>query len=88
MKDVNPLVSSIQKLKDNGIEVIYGILEEEAKELNEVFITNMTEKRPFVALKTAALTNCKEVCLFICQFAFFLFDMHVILLQTVTCGLS
>lgn len=59
MKDVNPLVSSIQKLKDNGIEVVYGILEDEAKELNEVFITNMTEKRPFVALKTATTIDGK-----------------------------
>lgn len=59
MKDPNPLVSSIKKLKDNGIEVIYGILEEEAKELNEIFITNMTEKRPFVVLKTATTIDGK-----------------------------
>ena len=59
MKDPNPVVSSIQKLKDNGIEVIYGILEEEAKELNEVFITNMTEKKPFIALKTATTIDGK-----------------------------
>ena len=36
-----------------------GILEEEAKKLNEIFITNMTEKRTFVALKTAATLDGK-----------------------------
>lgn len=59
MKDPNPVVSSIQKLKDKGIEVIYGVLEDEAKELNEIFITNMTDKRPFVALKTATTIDGK-----------------------------
>jgi len=59
MKDPNPVVSSIQKLQDNGIEVIYGVLEDAAKELNEIFITNMTEKRPFVALKTATTIDGK-----------------------------
>ena len=59
MKDPNPIVSSIKKLEENGIEVISGILEDEAKELNEVFVTNMTKKRPFVALKTATTLDGK-----------------------------
>lgn len=61
MRDVNPVVSGngIAKLKAAGIEVVEGILEEEAKKLNEIFITNMTEKRTFVALKTAATLDGK-----------------------------
>ena len=59
MKDPNPIVSSVKKLEDNGIEVISGVLEDEAKELNEVFVTNMTLKRPFVALKTATTLDGK-----------------------------
>ena len=59
MKDPNPIVSSVKKLEDNEIEVISGVLEEEAKELNEVFVTNMTLKRPFVALKTATTLDGK-----------------------------
>ncbi len=59
MKDPNPIVSSVQKLEENGIEVLSGVLEEEAKALNEVFVTNMTLKRPFVALKTATTLDGK-----------------------------
>ena len=59
MKDPNPIVSSVKKLEDNGIEVVSGVLEDEAKELNEVFITNMTLKRPFVALKSATTLDGK-----------------------------
>ncbi|MFW2551450.1 bifunctional diaminohydroxyphosphoribosylaminopyrimidine deaminase/5-amino-6-(5-phosphoribosylamino)uracil reductase RibD, partial [Klebsiella pneumoniae] len=55
MRDVNPIVAGkgILKLKNAGIEVIEGVLEDEARRLNEVFITNMVEKRTFVSLKTA-----------------------------------
>lgn len=59
MKDPNPIVSSVKKLEANGIEVISGVLEDEAKTLNEVFVTNMTLKRPFVALKTATTLDGK-----------------------------
>lgn len=59
MNDPNPIVSSVQKLEENGIEVLSGVLEEEAKALNEVFVTNMTLKRPFVALKTATTLDGK-----------------------------
>lgn len=59
MKDPNPIVSSVQKLEENGIEVLSGVLEEEANALNEVFVTNMTLKRPFVALKTATTLDGK-----------------------------
>ena len=59
MKDVNPKVDGISKLKENGIEVTVGILEEDAKFLNRVFIKNMTKKLPYVVLKTATTMDGK-----------------------------
>lgn len=61
MEDVNPIVkgNGIKKLKKAEIEVIQGILEPECKKLNEIFIINMTEKRTFVALKTATTLDGK-----------------------------
>ncbi len=43
----------MQKLKDAGITVKTGILEDECKELNKRFITFHTKKRPYVILKWA-----------------------------------
>ena len=61
MRDVNPIVAGngVQKLIDAGIEVVENVLEDEAKKLNEVFITNMLEKRVFIALKTATTLDGK-----------------------------
>ena len=61
MRDVNPIVAGngIGKLKEAGIEVIEGVLEDECKKLNEVFIKNMTEKKTFVAIKTATTLDGK-----------------------------
>ena len=59
MNDVNPIVDGITKLKNAGIEVVTGILEEEAKFLNRVFIKNMTQKLPYVVLKTATTMDGK-----------------------------
>ena len=61
MEDVNPLVKSngIKKLKDAGIEVIVGILENEAKELNKIFIKNQLEKKPYVMTKIASTLDFK-----------------------------
>ncbi|MBR1942287.1 bifunctional diaminohydroxyphosphoribosylaminopyrimidine deaminase/5-amino-6-(5-phosphoribosylamino)uracil reductase RibD [bacterium] len=61
MKDVNPVVAGngIKKLKDNGIEVIEGVLKKQAEELNEIFIKNMTEKKVFVTLKIATTLDGK-----------------------------
>lgn len=55
MLDPNPLVSGrgIQLLKDAGIEVIVGVCEEEARELNKIFLKYMTTKMPYVLMKTA-----------------------------------
>lgn len=43
----------IQRIKEAGIEVIVGVLEEECKELNRVFFTYHTLHRPFITLKWA-----------------------------------
>ena len=59
MRDVNPKVSGINKLRNAGIEVIEGVLEEEARFLNRVFIKNMTQKLPYVVLKTATTMDGK-----------------------------
>ena len=60
-KDPNPLVSGrgIEKLKNAGIEVSTGLLEEESIKLNEVFMKYITEKRPFVLYKSAVTLDGK-----------------------------
>ncbi len=61
MYDVNPEVrtNGIKKLQNAGIQVEVGILEEKAKDLNKVFIKNMTEKKPYLMLKTATTLDSK-----------------------------
>jgi diaminohydroxyphosphoribosylaminopyrimidine deaminase/5-amino-6-(5-phosphoribosylamino)uracil reductase len=56
MTDPNPLVAGkgIAKLRGAGIGVQTGVLEEECKKLNEVFIKYITRKTPFVILKVAS----------------------------------
>lgn len=53
--DPNPLVAGrgIKKLHDAGIEVEYGILEKECRELNKRFFTFQEKKRPYIILKWA-----------------------------------
>jgi diaminohydroxyphosphoribosylaminopyrimidine deaminase/5-amino-6-(5-phosphoribosylamino)uracil reductase len=55
MQDPNPLVSGkgLERLKAAGIEVVSGILQEDAQALNRSFIKRMTENRPFVRSKLA-----------------------------------
>ncbi|MCD7033304.1 bifunctional diaminohydroxyphosphoribosylaminopyrimidine deaminase/5-amino-6-(5-phosphoribosylamino)uracil reductase RibD [Metabacillus sp. GX 13764] len=59
--DPNPEVAGrgIQKLKNAGIEVTVGILEEEAKELNAFFFHFIKTKTPYVTLKSAASMDGK-----------------------------
>lgn len=59
--DNNPKVNGkgIKKLKDAGIEVVTGVLEKESRALNEVFFTNVEQKRLFIALKTATTIDGK-----------------------------
>lgn len=61
MEDPNPKVSGrgIGILRDAGINVITGVLENEAKKLNEIFIKYITKKQPFVIMKTAMTLDGK-----------------------------
>lgn len=61
MQDVNPIVAGngINKLQKAGIEVISGIMEEECKKLNEIFIKNMTQNKCFITIKTATTLDGK-----------------------------
>ncbi|PHR65353.1 MAG: riboflavin biosynthesis protein RibD [Idiomarina sp.] len=56
MKDPNPLVSGegIERLRANGIEVLVGILEQQALALNNGFVARMQRKRPWLRVKMAA----------------------------------
>ncbi|MCM3077808.1 bifunctional diaminohydroxyphosphoribosylaminopyrimidine deaminase/5-amino-6-(5-phosphoribosylamino)uracil reductase RibD [Brevibacillus invocatus] len=60
-KDPNPLVagSGVDKLKEAGLEVVVGIQEQEAIQLNEVFFHYVQSSRPFVTLKTASTLDGK-----------------------------
>lgn len=51
--DPNPLVSGrgVKMLQDAGIEVITGVMEKEAKELNRVFMKYILEKTSYLFLK-------------------------------------
>jgi diaminohydroxyphosphoribosylaminopyrimidine deaminase/5-amino-6-(5-phosphoribosylamino)uracil reductase len=53
--DTNPLVAGdgIKKLRAAGIEVITGILDREAREVNKRFFTGVEKKRPYIILKWA-----------------------------------
>ena len=66
MTDPNPKVAGrgIEMLKEAGIQVVCGILEKEAKKLNEIFIKYITKKRPFIIMKTAMTLDGKiaSVC--------------------------
>lgn len=59
--DPNPLVQGkgIQKMRDAGIEVIVGLLEEEAARLNERFIKAIKTELPFVLYKSASTADGK-----------------------------
>jgi diaminohydroxyphosphoribosylaminopyrimidine deaminase/5-amino-6-(5-phosphoribosylamino)uracil reductase len=49
----------VEKLRDAGIEVVTGVLEDDAKKLNEKFFHHVTAHRPFVILKAAITLDGK-----------------------------
>jgi diaminohydroxyphosphoribosylaminopyrimidine deaminase/5-amino-6-(5-phosphoribosylamino)uracil reductase len=53
--DPNPLVfkKGIQKLKEAGMDVTYGPLQEKNRKLNEAYTKFITQKKPFLAIKAA-----------------------------------
>ncbi len=61
LRDPNPLVSGkgLERLRAHGIEVYEGLLEDEARKANEVFLKYIRTKLPFVALKTATSLDGK-----------------------------
>jgi len=61
MLDPNPLVNGmgVDALKKAGIDVKVGLLEEEAKRINEAFVVFMEKKRPFFTMKGAVSLDGK-----------------------------
>ena len=59
--DPNPLIAGkgVQRLREAGIEVTVGVLEQECKRLNEVFFHYIQKQRPFVVLKAASSLDGK-----------------------------
>lgn len=55
-KDPNPSVSGrgLQQLRDAGVQVVEGVLQEEAAKLNPGFLKRMNTGRPWVRIKIAA----------------------------------
>ncbi len=61
MLDVNPVVAGngVRILEEHGIEVTVGVLEEECRKLNKIFIKYILEKIPFVTMKYAMTADGK-----------------------------
>lgn len=61
MVDPNPKVNGrgIEALRKAGIEVKVGVLDEEARRLNEAFVVYMEKKRPFFIMKAAVSLDGK-----------------------------
>lgn len=59
--DPNPLVAGkgVEILRKKGIEVVVGVMEEEALKINEAFIKYISTKMPFCILKTAMTLDGK-----------------------------
>ncbi|WP_090112319.1 bifunctional diaminohydroxyphosphoribosylaminopyrimidine deaminase/5-amino-6-(5-phosphoribosylamino)uracil reductase RibD [Cohnella sp. OV330] len=59
--DPNPLVSGrgVSILREAGIEVIVGVLEDESRKMNEVFNKFIVHRIPFVTLKSAVTMDGK-----------------------------
>jgi diaminohydroxyphosphoribosylaminopyrimidine deaminase/5-amino-6-(5-phosphoribosylamino)uracil reductase len=59
--DPNPLVkgNGVKKLREAGVEVEVGVLEEEARELNKFYFKHVKEKMPYLTLKAAQTLDGK-----------------------------
>ena len=62
--DPNPLVAGkgIEYLKEHGIEVTEGVLQEECDSINEIFFHYITTGLPFVTMKYAMTIDGKIAC--------------------------
>ena len=60
--DPNPKVAGtgIKRLKDAGLEVSYGVLEREVRELNKFFFFKHENRRPFITIKIASSADWKS----------------------------
>jgi len=65
MQDPNPLVAGqgFAKLQAAGIEVRYGLMQKQAKELNIGFVKRMSEGRPWVRIKVATSVDGRTAML-------------------------
>lgn len=61
VKDSNPLVKNkgIKKLRQSGIEVITGVLEDECREVNKFYFKLIETGLPYVTIKTAQTLDGK-----------------------------
>ena len=61
MRDPNPLVcgKSVEKLRGAGVEIVEGVLEQEAHKLNEAFARYIRTKLPLVTLKAGMTLDGK-----------------------------
>ena len=61
LEDPNSEVAGkgIKMLKEHGIEVVIGVMEEESRSLNEIFLKFITTKLPFCILKSAMTLDGK-----------------------------
>lgn len=61
MTDPNPVVAGkgLKKLEEHGIKVVLGVLEEEAKHLNRVFIKNIVSGKAYCRAKWAMTLDGK-----------------------------
>jgi diaminohydroxyphosphoribosylaminopyrimidine deaminase/5-amino-6-(5-phosphoribosylamino)uracil reductase len=60
MRDPHAIAAGgVEKLREAGIEVVTGVLEDEARRLNEIFVHAVTYRRPFVLLKAGMTLDGK-----------------------------
>src|SRR5205823_11179927 len=60
MRDPHAIATGgLEKLSESGVDVTVGVLEDEARRLNEKFVHAVTQQRPFVILKAAMTLDGK-----------------------------